>query len=491
MKQATVLFALVLGLVSTGVLVAATTADHDLEIVAAKAGSTYDCSVLLTTRNVATQGWSFGVMLEADAGLTAKITEVAAGAGLATINNGGPAGFLAMLAFGSGSLQAPAGDCKVAPCTGDFVALTQGVVVDLFSVNVLPAGTNDFVCATFKVAATLTGDTAAAFRAEFTDTVGDPATPTVMVVGGGSFPPEVQTGVEVLVEPAICAPAASFTIDIPSAEGDTDAEVVSIVTLNFDDDGLNGGKDIQGWSYGVCVADASKLAVVAATSDGTPTATINGGKAPGFESVVVNPLGVAGVTHGIVIDLFSVNKIPSQNGWQDLAVTYKILMSAEGDSTYVAPCDATLADPPVANVMVIGGASIAAQTYEGSPADRGNLETGCCDPEACNRPGTFSFVAPPAEQFFVPGSANGDGKLDLADGIYILSFLFRGGAPPPCMKAADVNGDCAVDSSDAIAAIYYVLEFGGQLPPVLGTGCQVVPAETCPALTCELNECAP
>jgi hypothetical protein len=95
---------------------------------------------------------------------------------------------------------------------------------------------------------------------------------------------------------------------------------------------------------------------------------------------------------------------------------------------------------------------------------------------------------------FVPGSANGDGRLDIADGIFVLSYLFRDGPDPKCLKAADANGDCEINLADAVAIIYYLLQPG--VPPATpysapssGVGCTLVMGDECPALSCEVAEC--
>ncbi len=61
---------------------------------------------------------------------------------------------------------------------------------------------------------------------------------------------------------------------------------------------------------------------------------------------------------------------------------------------------------------------------------------------------------------FVRGEVNGDGKVDLADAISILTYLFGGGPAPRCADSADANDDGAVDISDAIFLLGYL--FGGQ-----------------------------
>jgi hypothetical protein len=57
---------------------------------------------------------------------------------------------------------------------------------------------------------------------------------------------------------------------------------------------------------------------------------------------------------------------------------------------------------------------------------------------------------------FIRGDANGDGILDISDAIGVLSFLFTGGATPPCPKAADANDDGTVDISDGVRILGFL-----------------------------------
>jgi hypothetical protein len=58
---------------------------------------------------------------------------------------------------------------------------------------------------------------------------------------------------------------------------------------------------------------------------------------------------------------------------------------------------------------------------------------------------------------------NEDAKVDLSDAIFILGYLFRGGAQPTCQLSADTNDDNKVDISDAIFMLQYL--FGGGTRP--------------------------
>ncbi|MCA8960800.1 MAG: hypothetical protein KDC38_09815 [Planctomycetes bacterium] len=69
-----------------------------------------------------------------------------------------------------------------------------------------------------------------------------------------------------------------------------------------------------------------------------------------------------------------------------------------------------------------------------------------------------------ASVFFIRGDANGDGTLDVADVISMLSFLFQGGELLVCETALDGNDSGDVNVADAI----YLLSFlftGGPPPP--------------------------
>ena len=71
-------------------------------------------------------------------------------------------------------------------------------------------------------------------------------------------------------------------------------------------------------------------------------------------------------------------------------------------------------------------------------------------------------VFPGEESEFVRGNVNADGKIDIADAIFVLGYLFGGGNEPSCLDAADANDDGSVNVADAIAVLAYL--FGGAGP---------------------------
>jgi hypothetical protein len=71
---------------------------------------------------------------------------------------------------------------------------------------------------------------------------------------------------------------------------------------------------------------------------------------------------------------------------------------------------------------------------------------------------------PPVEKNFLRGDSNGDRRIDISDAIFVLNFLFRGLAEPPCFDAANTNADRGLDLGDAIFMLSFVFR-GGRPPP--------------------------
>ncbi len=78
---------------------------------------------------------------------------------------------------------------------------------------------------------------------------------------------------------------------------------------------------------------------------------------------------------------------------------------------------------------------------------------------------------------FRRSDTNSDGKTDIADAIFILTYLFRNGPEPTCLATADTNGDDAVDIGDAIKILGYL--FSHQpAPPAPFENCGTDPKAT-------------
>jgi hypothetical protein len=65
---------------------------------------------------------------------------------------------------------------------------------------------------------------------------------------------------------------------------------------------------------------------------------------------------------------------------------------------------------------------------------------------------------------YIPALCDGSRALSITVPIFWLSFLFSGGADPPCKVACDCNGDRRLDLSDAVCELGFL--FLGTTAPV-------------------------
>jgi len=224
---------------------------------------------------------------------------------------------------------------------------------------------------------------------------------------------------------------AQYSLSIDSATAAPGDTVTLAVTLDS-----SAGDNLQGWSYGVC-HDSSSLTILASDANsllGPLAATANGGSAPDF---VQGTVEAGGYALGVVISLLGANTLPPGSGVVSSA-DYTNDMP-DGGSTTVSICD-TLGTPPVASVVVVGGASLAPTTSDG----------------------TVTSVQPEVVAH-INGDANQDNIVNLADGIWILNYLYQGGPGGSCAAADDANDDGGVDAADAVYIIQYQF-LGGAAP---------------------------
>jgi len=58
------------------------------------------------------------------------------------------------------------------------------------------------------------------------------------------------------------------------------------------------------------------------------------------------------------------------------------------------------------------------------------------------------------------GDANNDTKVNVGDAVFMINFVFKAGAAPPCKDQADANHDCKLNVGDAVFLINYVFKLG-------------------------------
>ena len=85
-------------------------------------------------------------------------------------------------------------------------------------------------------------------------------------------------------------------------------------------------------------------------------------------------------------------------------------------------------------------------------------------------PGTV-LVSEQPQFLFVRGDATYDQTVNIADAIFMLDYLFIGGAPSVCPDAADTNDDGILNIGDAIYSLSYLFSGGETIPyPYPGYG---------------------
>lgn len=73
-------------------------------------------------------------------------------------------------------------------------------------------------------------------------------------------------------------------------------------------------------------------------------------------------------------------------------------------------------------------------------------------------------VRPIVFQVGIRGDANGDGKINVGDAVYIVSYIFRDG-PAPDPYEGDANGDGKLNIGDAVYLVSYIFREGPPPPP--------------------------
>jgi len=63
----------------------------------------------------------------------------------------------------------------------------------------------------------------------------------------------------------------------------------------------------------------------------------------------------------------------------------------------------------------------------------------------------------------IAGDASDDGDINLADAVFLINYIFKGGPAPFCIDEGDANSDCAINIGDAVHIINYVFK-SGQAP---------------------------
>ena len=208
----------------------------------------------------------------------------------------------------------------------------------------------------------------------------------------------------------------------------------------------NSGGPVVGWSVVIC--HDPQLQVVSA-EHGESALTMNGGEPADFMGIHFTP--DEGVRQGVVVDYTGIDMLWPAQAHELLRIEYELLELPTTPIT-ISFCD---------------------HIFVGDISDSETLAVapGGIVIEAIRSPALLH-----APQPFIRGDANGDARVDLADGVALLQITL-GIDPSGCADAYDYNDDGQVNLADAISALQGV--FGnGPLPPAPGhIDCGIDPTE--------------
>ena len=282
----------------------------------------------------------------------------------------------------------------------DVDGVTLGIVVNLLgSVVVPPSATVDVLTVNYTIVGTT--DT----TVDFCDTLGTPPVAAVVVVAGQSITPTF----------------VSANIDIL----DPNQFVASSAT------GLLGGTVDTTVNFNNVTLGAADAASVSLTYDPAVLSVASVANTVGADFFEVQPGTAAGeLVVGLIMDTADPldNQIPASPADTTL---FTITWNGDGVGTSAISFVDGLGSPAADNGLVFG--------------QSGNYQPSLVD-------GSVTIV-----NFnpFIRGDCNFDNLVNVADGIYLLNFLFQGGAAPTCDDACDSDDDADLAVTDAIYIFNY------------------------------------
>ena len=220
------------------------------------------------------------------------------------------------------------------------------------------------------------------------------------------------------------------------------------------------GDGAQGWSIAVAIQEGAGGVLTEAAVAGTSAAPEPDGLWRGgfAKTELVNPDVVPasgplagqrqgpGAVSAIVLSLTEAVTLPPKGAESVLKLTVgEAAPQGDDDQTARLFFKSGLkgSGQPVNNVITVGGVTLSA-----------------CNTEMADV--TVRFTLSKVKNFR-RGDSNNDGKVDIADPIWIVNELFRQGPASPCQDAADANDSGVIDSSDVVHLINYLFK-GGETP---------------------------
>ncbi len=444
--------------------------DYDLEIRFDSAeygpGDTATATVGVVAREPGMQGWSFGASHD-PAVLSLETAEQAAD----TVN----------------ARVEPSFEVTriIEDENGTRIGFIQGVVLSFISPAEVPANPDalfGFAVATYTVLDFDCPGDPSETAVEITETLAAPGSPPVdinLTVDGRAIIPDTITNASALT---VCSSGGDLSIELGPDDDPcivvADGDPASTLGLEVSLVNGEGGSTVnaQGWSYAVAMTFDDIVAVEAAP--GADAAALMGGEGPDFVHYNLEDSSedgaVRGVTAGAVIALDApgteVLPIPSPGSVHIDTITVRaavVLGGGETRETEVSFVDQVLGgDRPLEIIVVV---------------DNDSVIPDFSDTKTVTLQGVVEDDAR-----YIRGDANNDRRVDIADGVWIISMLFRGGEMTTCLPAANANADSnkdgstKVDISDAMYIFNYRLQPGA-------TPATLFPAPSAPFPSCAVD----
>ena len=423
------------GLLATTSLEAQVDPDYTMKIESARVqldGST-DLRITLDSTGDPIQGWSFGVCHDVTRlGLTA----ITPGNVTQTVKKGEPADFV-----------------DIAEYSGGF---TAGVLVCLIGCASLGTGENaELFIASYDELTGVVGETDVCFC----DHLGVPPVETLLVVAGESITPITECGtVEVVDQPPFRYSIASSFGQYSPADG-TGFATVDLSMVEVEPAGL--GLSVTAFSMGI-ENDPQILTPISIEVTGV-IAALQGGVGPDFAGANLHSNGA---TIGTVFSLSGAEVLHFPTESTVVRVEYQTvahnLIGNELGQLTTVEFSNQVGSPAVENEVVVGSASLSVELTE-SVID------------------LAAVLAAP----FLRGDCNNDTSPNIADGVWLLNYLFVGGPASDCLAACDTDGDLELGLLDAVLLIQHWI-IGGPPPAAPYPNCgadEEADCETYPGCT--------
>jgi hypothetical protein len=359
---------------------------------------------------------------------------------------------------------------------------TLGVVMDLFEpftgATIAPGANNVIASYQYCSAARDCSDpaTTADYALHFVDfQLGDPSKENVIVVGGRSKNPELHDGTLSLTS-CVPPPAVGLTFAVGACqlEGAKDNQSPAKVQAHPGDniqvglwykspednnpDEATQTDHLQGVSMAVCFDPACLTCAGTFSLEGTITQTVGAefvnvhcknGRSP-TEELGPRP---GELIVGILVDAlppFDGQELPPTNDYL-LLVCVNFQLSASAKCNTCCPitfCDGAVGAGrvPIRNLASVMNQSVKPQLVNGEVCV-------LAEPTFIRGDCNFSDGAP---------DRHGPVAVDISDAASVISFLFLTGTwkfHPPCLDACDANDDGRVDLADAVFILRYLFKF--------------------------------